>query len=208
MEKETYWSRFASDFEEKNNLIVGKESMQVILKELAKEKNLGNCLELACGNGTYSKVLAKNASSLTCTDFSEQMVEASKERLKEFANIKVEQANCLDLPYADNTFDTVFMANLLHVLPTPEKAVAEAKRILKEGGQIIVIDLTVKGMRFSDKMKMGLRFLKTYGKPPKKAVPVDDIKLAELFTLNDVKIRFVKIIGERSKAVYGIGYKG
>lgn len=207
MEKETYWSRFADDFEEKNNYIIGKESMQEVLQELAKEKALGNCLELACGNGTYSKILAKNADSLTCTDFSEQMVAASKERLKEFANIKVEHANCLALPYADNTFDTVFMANLLHVLPTPEKSVAEAKRVLKPGGQIIVIDFTAKGMKFGAKMKMGFRYLKSYGKPPKNAVPVDDVKMRELFTQNDLKIRFVKIIGGSSKAAYGIASK-
>ncbi len=127
-QKEVFWSKTANDFEEKNNKIVGAKSMQIVLDALAEEINLGNTLELACGNGTYSKVLVRNAETLTCTDWSEEMVAETKRRLKNFPNIKVEQANCFRLPYADDSFDTVFMANLLHIIPKPEKALAEAKR--------------------------------------------------------------------------------
>ena len=59
MEKEKYWSKFADDFEELNNYVVGKSDMDIILNELSKQKNLGNTLELACGSGTYSELLAK-----------------------------------------------------------------------------------------------------------------------------------------------------
>ncbi len=207
MEKEKFWSQFADDFEEKNNYIIGKESMQIILNSLAKETDLGDTLELACGNGTYSKILVKNAKSLTCTDFSEEMVEASKKRLKDFPNIKIEQANCFKLPYEDNSFDTVFMANLLHVLQTPEKAVAETKRVLKQGGRILAIDFTGKGMTFFAKIGMVFRYLKSYGKGPEKAVPVDDKKMQELFEKNNLKVESIKIIGGSSKAVFGKAVK-
>ncbi len=205
--KETFWSKTANDFEEKNNKIVGAESMQIVLNALAKETDLGNTLELACGNGTYSKVLVKNAKTLTCTDWSEEMVEETKRRLKEFPNIKIEQADCFRLQYPDNSFDTVFMANLLHIIPNPEKALAEAKRVLKPNGKIITIDFTATGMKFSDKMRMFYLFLKFYGKPPKGGKNIDDKKLKAMFENTGLKVEYSKIIGAKSKAVFGKAFK-
>ncbi len=205
--KEIFWSKTANDFEEKNNKIVGAKSMQIVLDALAGEINLGNTLELACGNGTYSKVLVKNAETLTCTDWSEEMVAETKRRLKNFSNIKVEQANCFDLQYPDNSFDTVFMANLLHIIPKPEKALAEAKRVLKSNGQVIVIDFTATGMKFPDKMRMFYLFLKFYGKPPKGGQNIDDKKLKAMFENTGLKVEYSKIIGARSKAVFGKAFK-
>ncbi len=206
-QKEKFWSKTANDFEEKNNKIIGKESMQIVLDALSKEIDLGNTLELACGNGTYSKVLVKNAETLTCTDWSKEMVEESKRRLKAFPSIKIEQANCFDLQYADNSFDTVFMANLLHIIPSPEKALAEAKRVLKPNGQIIVIDFTATGMKTFDKVRMLYLFLKFYGKPPKGGENIDDKKLKTMFESIGLKVEYSKIIGAKSKAVFGKGTK-
>ncbi len=206
-QKEIFWSKTANDFEEKNNKIIGKESMQIVLDSLAKEANLGNTLELACGNGTYSKILVKNAENLTCTDWSEEMVAETKRRLKDLPNIKVEQANCFHLQYADNSFDTVFMANLLHIIPNPQKALAEAKRVLKPNGQIIAIDFTATGMKFLDKMRMFYLFMKFYGKPPKGGKNIDDKELISLFENSDLEVEYSKIIGAKSKAVFGKAFK-
>ncbi len=205
-QKETFWSKTASDFEEKNNKIIGEESMQIVLNAVGSETNLGKTLELACGNGTYSKILVKNAESLTATDFSDEMVAETKRRLKDFPSIKVEKANCFKLPYADNSFDTVFMANLLHIIGNPEKAIAETHRVLKPNGRILVIDFTAKGMKFFDKIKMLSKFLTYYGKP-KEGGNVDDTRLRELFENGGFKVEFAKIIGAKSKAAFGKGIK-
>ncbi|PIE87588.1 MAG: hypothetical protein CSA01_00095 [Bacteroidetes bacterium] len=202
-QKETFWSKTANDFEEKNNMIIGEESMQIVLDTLGKETNLGDTLELACGNGTYSKTLFNNADTLTCTDFSEEMVTETKRRLKDFPDIQIEQANCFQLQYADDSFDTVFMANLLHIIPKPEKALDEASRVLKPNGQIITLDFTTQGMKFMDKMRMLYLFLKFYGKPPKGGKNIGDKKLKVMFENTGLKVEFSKIIGAKSKAVFG-----
>ncbi len=206
-QKEMFWSKTAKDFEEKNNQIIGKESMQIVLDTLTKETNLGNTLELACGNGTYSKTLVKNAENLICTDWSEEMVTETKRRLKDLPNIKFEQANCFQLQYSDNSFDTVFMANLLHIIPNPENALAEAKRILKPDGKIIAIEFTATGMKFLDKMRMFYLFMKFYGKPPKGGQNIDDKKLKAMFENVGLKVEDSKIIGAKSKAVFGKAFK-
>ena len=102
------WSKFADDFEERNNYVVGKSTMDVVLKKLAEQKKLKYCLELACGNGTYSKVLAGNTTAFVVTYISEEMVNATKNQMKSFSNIKIEKANGFDLPYSDNTFDNLW----------------------------------------------------------------------------------------------------
>ena len=41
-----------------------------------------------------------------------------------------------NLPYADNSFDAVMIANALHIMPEPEKALREIHRVLKEQGYL------------------------------------------------------------------------
>ncbi len=200
--KETYWSRFADDFEERNYYVAGKDDMEIILNKVDTINNLNNVLELGCGNGTYSKRLAKRATSLVATDFSEEMVEASKERLKKIKNIKVEKADCFHLPYLDNTFDTVFMANLIHIIPNPDKAIIEAKRVLKHGGSIIVLSFTQKGMSFYNKLGMIYRYLKTYGKPPKNGRSLGLKDAIKLIQMQGLEIIESELLGDKTKALF------
>ena len=65
MEKETYWSKFADDFEERTNNVIGKSDIELIKTVLSEQKTLGKTLELGCGNGTYSEILVHEAEHLT-----------------------------------------------------------------------------------------------------------------------------------------------
>ena len=201
-QKENYWSRFADDFEERNNYVVGKADVDLILKKVAAVEKPGNVLELGCGNGTFSKVLAKNSDSLLATDLSDEMVEVSKDRLKALNNIKVEKANCFDLSYFDNSFDTVFMANLIHIIPNPGNAIKECKRVLRKGGSLIVISYTQKGMKFRYKIGLIYRYLKTYGNPPKggRNFGLEDAII--LLKSYKFTIMEAELIGKKSKAFF------
>ncbi|PIF05669.1 MAG: methyltransferase type 11 [Draconibacterium sp.] len=201
-QKERYWSRFANDFEERNYYVIGKADVELILKKVALLRNMKNMLELGCGNGTYSKILAKNADALLATDLSDEMVKASKNRLKDFSNIRVEKADCFNLPYSQNSFDTVFMANLIHIIPRPEDAIRECARVLKKGGHLIIISYTLKGMKFRHKIGLIYRYLKTYGKPPKggKNFKLEDAtSLLKTYKFNVIE---AELIGKKSKALF------
>jgi ubiquinone/menaquinone biosynthesis C-methylase UbiE len=201
-QKEKKWSRFANNFEERNCYVVGKSDIELIMKKVSTLKNLKNVLELGCGNGTYSKVLAKNADSLLATDLSDEMVGASKERLKNYNNIKVDKANCFDLPYPDKSFDTVFMANLIHIISNRNKALEECKRVLKKGGCLLIISHTQKGMKLRHKLGMSYRYLKTYGRLPKGG---RNFGLDEANTLLDacgLPVIESELIGKKTKALF------
>lgn len=202
MKKETYWSKFANDLEERTNYVVGKNDIEVIKTFLTKQKTLGKILELGCGNGTYSKILIREAEYLTATDFSDEMVAVTKKRLQGIGNISVEKENCFSLSYPDSSFDTVFMANLLHVIPEPEKAVAEGKRVLNKNGRLIVISFTTEGMTFISKLGMIYRYLKTYGKPSSTAQTIKVQETREMLKSCGFTVEEAKLIGNKSKAIF------
>ncbi len=201
-QKETYWSRFAADFEERNYYVVGKADVELILNKVASLKNLKNVLELGCGNGTYSKVLAKNANTLLATDLSGEMVKVSSQRLKAFPNVNVEKTDCFHLTYPENSFDTIFMANLIHVIPTPEKAIEECLRVLKKDGLLVITSYTQKGMKLRYRLGLIYRYMKTYGKPPRgvSQFGLEDAK--KLLKSYGFHILEAELVGNKSKALF------
>jgi ubiquinone/menaquinone biosynthesis C-methylase UbiE len=201
-DKEAYWSRFADDFENQSNYVVGQADVDIILNRLAGQADLKKTLELGCGHGTYSKVLAPAASALYATDFSDEMVAASKRRLAAFAHVTVEKQNCFNLSYADHSFDTVLMANLLHIVPEPDQAIGEANRVLKTGGVLIVISYTIHGMKLLHKLAMIYRYLKTWGRPSPHARTLNPALAGEMISARGFEITHAELLGVKSKAVF------
>ena len=202
VEKETYWSEFADDLEARTNYVVGDTDIEATKMFLAEQKALGKTLELGCGNGTYSKIIIREAEHLTATDFSDEMVAVAKTRLEGIGNIRVEKANCFSLSYPDSSFDTVLLANLLHIIPEPEKAVAEARRVLKQNGRLIVISFTTEGMTLFSKLGMTVRFLKTYGRPSPTAQTLTVQKTRDMLKPCGFEVAEAKLIGHKSKAIF------
>ncbi len=100
-----------------------------------------NVLELACGTGQLSFGLAPCARQWEATDFSEAMIAQAKRYQLHGAGapgsrlfFSVQDAT--NLPYADHSFDAVVIANALHIMPHPETALAEIRRVLKPGGML------------------------------------------------------------------------
>ncbi len=93
-------------------------------------------LEIATGPGLLAKHIAPAAKSVLATDYSDGMIiEAKKGEYPE--NLQFEVADAMALPYADDSFDVVLIANALHIVPDPEKALSEIDRVLRPGGLLI-----------------------------------------------------------------------
>lgn len=97
-------------------------------------------LEIGCGAGIDSAEFARNGALVTSTDFTERSVQSTKELLEE-ANLKatVVQADATALEFEDDYFDCVYSFGVLHHIPDVEKALSEIKRVLKPGGQLMVM---------------------------------------------------------------------
>lgn len=93
-------------------------------------------LEVATGPGLLAKHVAYAAKSMIATDFSDGMIkEAKKGDCPE--NLTFEIADAQNLQYRDNSFDAVIIANALHIVPDPVKALGEIDRVLKPDGILI-----------------------------------------------------------------------
>jgi ubiquinone/menaquinone biosynthesis C-methylase UbiE len=98
---------------------------------------------LGAGEGTVSQLLASRAERVIAIDNSEKMVEfgsdlARKHGLK---NLEYRQGELEKIPIEDGSIDLALFSQSLHHAQHPEKAIAEAWRILKPGGRIAVLDL-------------------------------------------------------------------
>jgi flavin reductase (DIM6/NTAB) family NADH-FMN oxidoreductase RutF/ubiquinone/menaquinone biosynthesis C-methylase UbiE len=103
---------------------------------------LGRCLDLGCGAGRVTRDLAPRCREVVGVDSSPAMLERARERAAEFglANVTYVEAQASALPFPEGSFDRVFIANLLFHLADPGVALREAKRVLRPGGRLVILD--------------------------------------------------------------------
>ena len=119
-------------------------------------------LELATGTGLIAKNIVNAAAHIEATDASAEMiVEASRDNHSTKLHFSVQ--DMFRLPYADKSFDVVIVSNALHIVPQPEKALQEIKRVLKDDGVLIAPTFTHAGNSFSGRVKAF--FMKLAGFP-------------------------------------------
>ena len=92
-------------------------------------------LELACGTGQITFLMAGKSGSWEATDYSENMIKEAEKRNQ--GEHKCEQLrfcvqDATNLTYEDEKFNVVVIANALHIMPQPEKALKEIHRVLKK----------------------------------------------------------------------------
>lgn len=132
--KEGVWNFFAPIYE--RAMKSQKSIYDYIYKEISAAASAKNVLELATGPGMIAKHIASSAKSVTATDFAPKMIEAAKKGSVP-ENVSFEVADATNLRYQNDSFDLVVIANALHIIPEPEKALAEIDRVLKANGTLI-----------------------------------------------------------------------
>lgn len=90
-------------------------------------------LELACGSGQFSFRLAGDTGQWDATDFSDRMVAEARKRLLP-QSLRFAVCDATALPYDAESYDAVLIANALHIMPEPDKAMSEIRRVVKTGG--------------------------------------------------------------------------
>ena len=131
---ENIWDVFAPFYE--FSMCVQKKIYDFLYErigEVAKDKVV---LELATGPGLIARHIAPSAKSVVATDYAPKMIETAL-KAKNPENLNFEVADATSLRFEDKSFDVVVIANALHIIPNPEKALAEIRRVLKDDGMLI-----------------------------------------------------------------------
>ena len=135
------------------------EEMYALIRPVVKTKTV---LELATGTGLIAKGIVSSANHIEATDASPEMIaEARRGNQSEKLHFSVQ--DMFRLPYANKSFDAVIVSNALHIVPQPEKALAEIHRVLKDDGVLIAPTFTHAGNSFSGKVRAF--FMKLAGFP-------------------------------------------
>ena len=99
--------------------------------------------DLGAGEGTFSQLLAQRARQVIAVDNSEKMVEFGRDLALRHGvtNLDYRQGDLENPPIEPESVDLAFFSQSLHHAPHPQKAVDAARRILKPGGRIVILDL-------------------------------------------------------------------
>ena len=135
------------------------DEMYELIRPIVRHKTV---LELATGTGLIAKHIVNAAAHIEATDASAEMI-AEVKRDNRSAKLHFSVQDMFRLPYADQSFDVVIVSNALHIVPQPEKALQEIKRVLKDDGTLIAPTFTHAGNSFSGKVKAF--FMKLAGFP-------------------------------------------
>ena len=111
---------------------------------LQGEELSGDVLEIGSGSGAMAAEVLRRFPDvqLTATDYDDAMVGDARDRLREFGDrVDVKQADAMQLPFPDESFDAVLSFIMLHHVIDWEKALAEAVRVLRPGGRLLGFDL-------------------------------------------------------------------
>lgn len=142
-DNKSFWGRWAERYDK---AMSGSEKLYCsILSNMKQTLNRNmTVLELACGTGLLSVKIAPAVKHLEATDFSEEMIsQAKKKAHSSKLHFSVQDATAL--PYAPQTFDAVVISNALHIMPDPQKALSEIKRVLRDDGILIAPTFTAAG---------------------------------------------------------------
>ena len=149
-ERKDFWDRNAGlydRFMRKDG--AAYERMYEMIQPVVRHKTV---LELATGTGLIAKHIVNAAALVEATDASAEMIaEAKRDNHSAKLHFSVQDMFCL--PYADKSFDVVIVSNALHIVPQPEKALTEIKRVLKDDGVLLAPTFTHAGNSFRGKVR-------------------------------------------------------
>jgi ArsR family transcriptional regulator len=99
--------------------------------------------DLGAGDGSFSLLLAQNAKKVIAVDSSSRMIDVGREQALRHGikNVEFRIGDMEEVPIGSAEVDLVFFSQSLHHALHPEGAVAEASRILRPSGRIIILDL-------------------------------------------------------------------
>ena len=159
-ENKSFWDRNAKHYDRfMHKDAAAYMQMYALLRPVVKAKTV---LELATGTGLIAKHIVNAAAHIEAADVSAEMIAEAK-RDNRSAKLHFSVQDMFRLPYADKSFDVMIVSNALHIVPQPEKALQEIKRVLKEDGVLIAPTFTHAGNSFSGKVKAF--FMKLAGFP-------------------------------------------
>ena len=140
---ESYDEWISSDFQDQYEV-----NWNILTKYIAPTLRV---LDVGCGPGDLSIRISQQCQAVWGVDVTPEMIEIADQKVAfEPANVCFQEADACDLPFENYSFDTVMSVNALQAMTQPEKAILEMSRVLKPGGELLLITYCYGDPSFSD----------------------------------------------------------
>lgn len=147
---QAYFSRNASEWDELRRLHVSDAAVEKELLRLIGKTPVDSLLDLGTGTGLILKLLSNVYRRAIGVDASRDMLSVARANLDKAGILKasVRHGDILNLPVEGQDFDLITIHQVLHFLDQPELAIAEAARVLRPGGRLLIVDLAPHNLEY------------------------------------------------------------
>lgn len=139
---EAYFRKNAARWDEIRKLYVDDTEVEAALRRVVPSGEVGDLLDIGTGTGRVIEVFSDSYRRAVGIDRSREMLSIARTRLDKggLRQWQVRQADMQALPVASASFDTVTVHMVLHYAEQPGEVLAEAARVLRPGGRLVVVD--------------------------------------------------------------------
>jgi demethylmenaquinone methyltransferase / 2-methoxy-6-polyprenyl-1,4-benzoquinol methylase len=121
-----------------------RRAVRIISNELSHQRSL--CLDLCCGTGDLCLEMSRlGPARIVASDFSHPMLRLNRVKTQQLAvgpRLEITEADALNLPFRDSSFNALGIAFGLRNLENPMRGLSEMLRVLKPGGKIVVLEFS------------------------------------------------------------------
>lgn len=138
---ERYFAAHAYEWDAIRSLHVAEEEVERAILTLMKNRRIGHLLDIGTGTGRMADILGGAASRVTALDRSPEMLRVARTRLAGAAfPVELVQGDFMALHMPSASVDSVVMHQVLHFASSPDLVIAEAARVLRGSGHLLIAD--------------------------------------------------------------------
>ena len=145
-----YFAENAADWDTIRALHVAEGAVETAMLEALGPRQFDSLLDLGTGTGRLLELFAPLYARAIGIDASTAMLAVARANLDKagVAGAQVRLGDIQHLPFTRNSFDVVTIHQVLHYLDDPEQAIAEAARVLRPGGRLLIVDFAPHDLEF------------------------------------------------------------
>ncbi|MEP5516729.1 MAG: metalloregulator ArsR/SmtB family transcription factor [Bauldia litoralis] len=149
-EADRYFTENAGAWDKIRALHVAEDAVETAVADLIGERPFDSLLDLGTGTGRMLELLNPLYSRAIGVDASSSMLAVARANLDRagIGNVQVRLGDIYNLPLPRDSFNLVVVHQVLHFLDDPERALAEAARVLRPGGRLLIVDFAPHDLEF------------------------------------------------------------
>ena len=147
---QSYFRRHAAEWDRIRKLHIADASVEVAIRAALADKPFRSLLDLGTGTGRMLELFGPEIERGLGLDLSHDMLALARARLDRagLRHCSVRQGDIYDLAVPKDSFDVVIIHQVLHFLDDSARAIAEAARVLRPGGRLLVVDFAPHDLEF------------------------------------------------------------